>query len=115
MGNVYNMTVPGTHSYLAELVGSHNCEPFGLSPVESMLCSTPVISWDSGAMRETIEHGKTGFLVKSEKELVDLLKTDAVARIDRGYCREWAKRFSVENMVDRVEELCYEAVETGGW
>jgi hypothetical protein len=30
-------------------------------------------------------------------------------------CREQAKKFSVQNMVDSYERLCQEAVETGGW
>jgi glycosyltransferase involved in cell wall biosynthesis len=65
-------------------------------------------------MRETIEHGKTGFLVKSLEEAVDLIKTNAVDGLDRAYCREWAKQFSVENFGKRYDELIKEAV-GGGW
>lgn len=31
------------------------------------------------------------------------------------YMREWASQFSMGNMVNRYEELCQEAIETGGW
>lgn len=88
-------------------------EPFGLSPVEAQSCGLPVISWDNGAMRETIKHGETGFLVKSEEEMEELIKTDAVASIKPEVCREWANQFSVKNMVIRYEELCKEAIDRG--
>lgn len=90
-------------------------EPFGLSPVEAQLCGMPVISWDNGAMRETIKHGETGFIVKSQEEMEDLIKSDAVSSIKSENCVEWAMQFSVENMVNRYEELCVKAAETGGW
>lgn len=90
-------------------------EPFGLAVVESMLCGCPVIAWNNGACRETIEHGKTGFLVNSEAEMLDLIKSNAVDNIDRDYCREHAKKFSVEAMCNRYEELTIEALNMGGW
>ncbi|MAT44679.1 MAG: hypothetical protein CL609_20280 [Anaerolineaceae bacterium] len=51
-------------------------EPFGLVPIESMACGTPVIGVNEGGLMETILHGETGFLVNrdpieiSEKILV---------------------------------------------
>jgi len=90
-------------------------EPFGLAPVESQLCGMPVIAWDNGAMRETIKHGETGFLVTSKEEIDELVKSNAVASIKPENCREWASQFSYENMVENYEKVCLEAVETGGW
>ena len=90
-------------------------EPFGLAPVEAQLCGMPVIAWDNGAMRETVKHGETGFLVKSREEMEDLIKSDAVSTIKEKNCIEWASQFSYENMVNRYESLCYEAIDTGGW
>lgn len=94
-------------------------EPFGLAPVEAMLCKTPVIAWRNGAVKETIDNGKSGHLVGSFDELVDVIKRYAesnVVTIDmRDYCREWASKFSVEAMISRYESLCVEAIKTGGW
>ena len=74
-------------------------EPFGLSVAESMLCGTPVVAFNRGAMPELIVQEKTGFLVDTVDEAVSVLKD--VRQIDRTYCRSWAeKNFSREKMVD---------------
>lgn len=90
-------------------------EPFGLAPVEAQACGMPVIAFDNGAMRETVKHGETGFIVQSVDEAVGLIKTDAVRSIKSEACRKWASQFSIQAMVDRYEILCKEALETGGW
>jgi glycosyltransferase involved in cell wall biosynthesis len=38
-------------------------EPFGLTPLESMACGTPVIGADVGGIRYTVRDGETGYLV----------------------------------------------------
>ena len=104
-------------------------EPFGLAPVEAMACGCPVIAGDFGAMRETVKTGpastSTGRLVNNFDEFTASVKyaifSDPVydgenmADIWRKNCRERAADFTVERMVNRVEELCTEALETGGW
>ena len=39
-------------------------EPFGITPLESMACGTPVIGSDVGGIKYTVVHGKTGLLVQ---------------------------------------------------
>ncbi len=93
-------------------------EPFGLAPCESMACGTPVIAWKYGAMKETVKEGTSGWLVKSERQLVETVKRVAAVGPDpemRKASRDWASQFSIEKMVKRYESLCQEAVETGGW
>ena len=47
-------------------------EHFGIVPVESMYSGLPVIAIESGGPKESIVHGKTGFLCPSdEKELAE--------------------------------------------
>lgn len=41
-------------------------EPFGITPLESMACGTPVIGSNVGGIKYSVEHGKTGFLVAPE-------------------------------------------------
>ena len=38
------------------------CEPFGLVPLESMSCGTPVVGVGDGGVKETVINGKTGIL-----------------------------------------------------
>lgn len=93
-------------------------EPFGLAPIEAMACGCPVIAWDNGAMRETVGSGESGWLVRSEDQLSNVVSQVArmeVSRDQRNLCREWASGFSIQQMVNRYEELCQEAVDTGGW
>jgi len=95
-------------------------EPFGLAPVESMLCQNPVICVDYGAMRETVKHGETGYICKRDEDFTNgicwfLDQTEHSRKVIRENCREWAMQFSIDNMIKRYEELCIEAVETGGW
>ena len=92
-------------------------EPFGLAPVESQACSCPVAAFDFGAMRETVKNGETGWLVRSVAEFTEvvrnLAKNPGIVEQARQNCRDWAMRFSVEQMAARYEELCTEAIETG--
>lgn len=90
-------------------------EPFGLAPVEAQLCGMPVITYDHGAMRETVKHGETGFIVKNDDEFVQAIKNDVTADMKSKDCVDWAQQFSYQNMIDSYEKLCQEAIETGGW
>jgi glycosyltransferase involved in cell wall biosynthesis len=75
----------------------HFDEPFGLSVAEAMLCGTPVIAFNRGAMPELIQPHQTGFLVESVDEAVEAVQQ--LSQIERTACREWAKAsFSQEKM-----------------
>lgn len=90
-------------------------EPFGLAPVEAQACGLPILTWDHGAMRETVEHGKTGFLVNSLDEAKDIVRSNALSDIDPTACRKQAEKFSIANMAARYEQLAIKAVNEGGW
>ncbi len=44
-------------------------EPFGLIPIESMSCGTPVIAVKEGGVRETVLHNETGLLIDRDEKL----------------------------------------------
>ncbi|MGE5341537.1 MAG: glycosyltransferase family 4 protein [Candidatus Omnitrophota bacterium] len=85
-------------------------EPFGLSVAESMMCGTPVITFNRGSMPELVEHGKTGFLVHSVEEAAD--RVGDISTIDRAYCREWSiSRFSSERMIEGYIDVYHRVLE----
>lgn len=74
-------------------------EPFGLSVAEAMLCGTPVIAFNKGAMPELIRHGETGFLVDNVTEAVEAV--GQINSIKRQKCHQWASsQFSGDKMVN---------------
>jgi glycosyltransferase involved in cell wall biosynthesis len=73
-------------------------EPFGMSVAEAMLCGTPVIAFNRGAMPELIKDGQTGFLVNTIDDAVATV--GRLKEIKRRACYEWARsQFSSEKMV----------------
>lgn len=84
-------------------------EPFGLAMIEAMACGTPVIAFPNGAVPEIVQHGKTGFLVKSIPEMAAAVHK--IERINRADCRKYIEEhFSLARMVDAYEKLYNEAV-----
>lgn len=84
-------------------------EPFGLVMIEAMASGTPVIAYPHGAVREVIKQGKTGFIVKDVKGIVDAIKKiDSIKRED---CRKHVEKyFSAQKMVDDYEKICKKLV-----
>jgi glycosyltransferase involved in cell wall biosynthesis len=91
-------------------------EPFGLTPLESMACGTPVIGADVGGIRYTVCDGETGYLVppndpealagRLARVLTDPRHRQALAQQGLRRVRE---RFSWPGVARSVEEL-YEDV-----
>jgi len=79
-------------------------EPFGLVVTEAMACGTPVLAYKAGAMAELIKDGKTGFLVDSQEEMVEVVKK--IDKIKRINChRHVHKKFSLQKMINKYEAL----------
>ena len=82
-------------------------EPFGLVMIEAMACGTPVIAFDRGSVREVVEDGVTGFIVKDVDEMVEAMKR--IGEIDRRACRARVEeKFSFSRMADGYENLYLE-------
>lgn len=83
-------------------------EPFGLVMIEAMACGTPVIAFKNGSVPEIVKHGKTGFIVENEEEMIDAVKN--IGKIKRENCRKHVvENFTIDKMVQRYERV-YEKI-----
>ncbi len=84
-------------------------EPFGIVMVEAMACGVPVIAFQRGAASEIVKHNSTGFIVKTEKEMLKAIKK--IGAISRRNCRKRVeKNFTTEKMVEDHEKLYYQLI-----
>jgi glycosyltransferase involved in cell wall biosynthesis len=79
-------------------------EEFGYIPVESMACGTPVLTFAFQGPGETIINGKTGWLVKNDREMIET----AVKVWRKGYpeqmrheCRFRAIEFDIKKIAEQ--------------
>jgi D-inositol-3-phosphate glycosyltransferase len=93
-------------------------EPFGITPLESMACGTPVIGSNVGGIKYTVENGTTGFLVPpndpdalaaklfellSDAELLEQMKSASISRVNFHFT--WAKvAHQIAGLYNRIIE-----------
>jgi glycosyltransferase involved in cell wall biosynthesis len=85
-------------------------EDFGMSPLEGMAAGKPCIGVDEGGLKETIVHGKNGFLCQAEIKTSDIVKgvewmTVKKAEEMKKDCIESVKAFSEEMFLNKMRKL----------
>ncbi len=86
------------------LVPSLAPETSSLVAREAMACGTPVVAFANGALPETVEHGRTGFLVDDVDGMARAIS--ASRDLSSEVCRETAReRFSSTRMVARYMDV----------
>lgn len=79
-------------------------EDFGITPVEAMLCGTPVIAYRGGGYKETVIEGKTGvfFETLTAESLVAAIQKFERITITPKSCKEQAEKFSKERFQKEI-------------
>lgn len=81
------------------LVPSLAPETSSLVAREALAAGTPVVAFPAGALAETVEHGRTGFLVRDGAEMAEAIAL--AAGIDPAACRQSAcERFPLTRMIE---------------
>jgi glycosyltransferase involved in cell wall biosynthesis len=82
-------------------------EDFGITPVESMLSSTPVIAFNGGGYKETVLQGRTGILFDdySVGGLIEAIKKFESSKFNPKDCVEQAEKFSKERFKKEIKEF----------
>jgi glycosyltransferase involved in cell wall biosynthesis len=82
------------------LIASQVAETSSLAAREALAAGTPVIATSAGALIDTIENGRTGFLVRDQHEMAIAIRR--AGDIDGDACRSAAReRFSLQAMIAR--------------
>jgi glycosyltransferase involved in cell wall biosynthesis len=86
------------------LVPSTAPETSSLVAREALACGTPVVAFPNGALRETIEEGRTGFLVEDVDAMARAIQ--AAPSLSPAECRRVAReRFSLARMIERYFDV----------
>lgn len=90
-------------------------EPFGLVPLESMACATPVVAVDEGGIKETIIDGKNGLLSQRnttnfasliDRILVDETLADALGKRGKEHVLEhWTWDRSINELETQLSNV----------
>lgn len=80
---------------------------------EALMCGTPIIAYNRGAMGHVIDEGVTGYLIEDRNQEAFANRMKDIERISNKTCRETAvKRWGEENVVRNYVKL-YEQVAGG--
>jgi glycosyltransferase involved in cell wall biosynthesis len=92
-------------------------EPFGMTPLESMSCGTPVVSVAEGGLRESIIHGQTGFYVDRDASQCADAISQLLANPQKAACigqngRDHViKNWTLRNSVPKLEKCLNECAD----
>jgi glycosyltransferase involved in cell wall biosynthesis len=94
----------------ALLLCTPRLEPFGFGVLEANACGLPVVGVAEGGLRETVDHGRNGFLVDPEPEGIaraveQLLSDPSLARtMGATGVAHVTQNWAVKKSVDRLEK-----------
>ncbi|HEX2692931.1 MAG TPA: glycosyltransferase [Gemmatimonadaceae bacterium] len=120
-GQLQQSELPRFYQRAAAVVVPSADEGLGLVAVEALLCETPVVAFDSGGLRDVVQHGKTGLLVEPGNPTALASALDGLLALDgRGRDLGRAGRlyalsaFAPESSARRYAEIYRQVLGTNG-
>lgn len=80
-------------------------EDFGIVPIESLSCGTPVIAYNGGGVKETMVSGRHGFLFDNEEELVKILQSFKKEKFNKEELKEQARKFAEHIFIEKLQQF----------
>jgi glycosyltransferase involved in cell wall biosynthesis len=105
LGRVSDEELVELYSGAKAFIATATDEDFGITPVEAMLCGTPVIAYYGGGFKETVIDGKTGvfFHESTVASLTNAIKQFEKKKFDPKECRKQADKFSKERFMKEMK------------
>jgi glycosyltransferase involved in cell wall biosynthesis len=112
LGRVDDRTLSTLYSHAAAVVVP-SIEEFGIAAVEAQASGRPVIGVNAGGVRETVQHGRTGWLVPLDDvdAMANALRFENPERrfAPAAEIRQHAQRFSITAFRERMRAVVQEA------
>ncbi len=110
LGRVSDEELLGMYAKAKGFIALARDEDFGMTVVEAEAAGTPVIAFNGGGFKETVEDGVTGVLIDAtdEKTIESAIKRLGVIKWNKGKIQDWAKRFSREKFEEGVRKVVKE-------
>ncbi len=107
LGSIEDEMIPEILAGAKATIVASEDEDFGIVPVESMACGTPVIAVRAGGFLETVVPGKTGefFEEVTVDSLMKVLKTFNPEKYQPENCQKQAERFGKERFKKEILKL----------
>lgn len=110
LGRVSDEELVNLYAGAKAFIATATDEDFGITPVESMLCGTPVIAYYGGGFKETVIEGKTGvfFRESNPDSLAAAVKQFEKLKLDPKDCKQQAQKFSKERFIKEIKAFVKE-------
>ena len=114
----HRQDIPEILGSLDILVHTAQQEPFGRIMIEGMAARVPVVAFEDGASAETVEHGKTGYLVPNgstsllAQRLSELVESpQVIEKMGEDARNRVLNNFDIRNIAESFERIYKELLE----